>query len=126
MFEWTTGNAQLEVVTLNENNITLNQNAASHFRDSHFVLVGFDENNHVAIKPVKRKDLELNAYPKENLHKISLGKGYAKINNKALLDLMSNRVGIAMNGQKIVAAFREKEEFLTFDLSTLKKEGEAI
>ncbi|QIK68897.1 hypothetical protein G7062_00725 [Erysipelothrix sp. HDW6C] len=123
MFEWVKGNAQVEVVTLNENNITLNQNASSHFLDSHYVMVGFSSSSIVGIKPVTKRDLDLNAYPKENLHKISVGKGYAKINNKALCDLIATKVGGALTGQKLVATFDAKENVLTFDLSAFKEKG---
>lgn len=123
MFEWVKGNAQLEVVTLNENNITLNQNAASHFQNSHYVLVGFSKEHLIAIKPVTKRDLELNAYPKENLHKISIGKGYAKISNKALCDLIASKVQTALSGQKVIADFSMKENALIFDLTTFSDKG---
>ena len=126
MFEWVKGNAQLEVVTLNENNITLNQNAASHFQESHYVLVGFSKDNRVAIRPVTKRDMELNAFPKENLHKISIGKGYAKINNKALCDLISAKVGKPLTGQKIYARFDETENVLIFDIDALSNGEEVL
>ncbi|CAM2817927.1 hypothetical protein [Erysipelothrix tonsillarum] len=123
MFEWVTGNAQLQVVTLTEKSLTLNQNASAHFKDSQYVLVGFSKEGHVGIKPVTKRDLELNVYPVENLHKISIGKGYAKVNNKALCDLISAKVGKNLNGQKVIANYDKKEHVLTFDLSSLNEEG---
>lgn len=123
MFEWVTGNAQLQVVTLTEKSLTLNQNASSHFKDSQYVLVGFSKYGQVGIKPVTKRDLELNVYPVENLHKISIGKGYAKVNNKALCDLISAKVGKNLDGQKVIANYDKKERVLTFDLSSLNEEG---
>lgn len=126
MFNWVTGNAQLEIVTLNSNNITLNQNAASHFQSSQYVLVGFSQNLEIGIKPVSKRDMDLNAYPKENLHKISIGKGYAKINNKALCDLISAKVGKPLTGQKIYARFDETENVLIFDIDALSNGEEVL
>ncbi|EFY08706.1 hypothetical protein [Erysipelothrix rhusiopathiae] len=123
MFEWVTGNAQLQVVTLTEKSLTLNQNASSHFKDSQYVLVGFSKDGQVGIKSVTKRDLELNVYPVENLHKISIGKGYAKVNNKALCDLISAKVGKNLDGQKVIANYDKKERVLTFDLSSLNEEG---
>lgn len=124
MFKWTTGNAQLETITLATNSITLNLNAASHFQNSHYVLVGYNDKGEVAIKPITKKDLDLNAYPKENLHKISLGKGYAKINNTALISLFEDTFSFKAQGQKIIAKFDSKENLLLFNLESIRKRGE--
>ena len=118
MYKWVTGNAELRIITLNEHNITLNSNASEHFQDSHYVLV--------AIKPVFKKDLELNRFDRDLLHKISVGRGYAKINNKALCDLIAQKIGESLSGQKIVAKFNEEENVLEFDLNDLGKEGAVL
>lgn len=126
MFEWVTGNAQLQVVTLAEKSIILNSNAAIFFEQSKYVLVGFDVDGIVGIKPVTKHDLDVNLYPTENLHKISIGKGYAKVNNKALCDLIATKVGKPLTGQKVIASFNNKEQILTFDLKTINDEGSLL
>ena len=126
MYKWVTGNAELRIITLNEHNITLNSNASEHFQDSHYVLVGVSDSGLVAIKPVFKKDLELNRFDRDLLHKISVGSGYAKINNKALCDLIAQKIGESLSGQKIVAKFNEEENVLEFDLNDLGKEGAVL
>lgn len=123
MFEWVTGNAELEIVTLSDRSLTLNQNAMVHFVDSQFVLVGFSDDGKVGIKPVTKRDLELNVYPKQNLHKISIGKGYAKINNRALCDLIASKINKPLDGQKVIAEYDDHQHTLVFDLDAINTKG---
>lgn len=126
MFNWITGNAEVLVVTLNEGNFTLNQNATLHFDNSAYVLVGLSEDLQLGIKPVSSRDVDLNIYPREDLHKISIGKGYAKINNKSLCDYISQQLGVPLNGIKIIAKYDSIEDVLVLDLKSLtQKEGVA-
>ena len=121
MFNWITGNAEVLIVTLNEGNITLNQNSTAYFENSQYVLVGFSDDYKLGIKPVSQRDVDLNIYPKEDLHKISLGKGYAKINNKSLCDYISKQIGVLLNGIKLVAKYDTLEEVLVLDLEPLRQ-----
>lgn len=123
MFRWITGNAEVAMVTFNEGNLTLNQNARACFENSHYVLVGISDDLKLGIKPVSKRDVELNIYAKEDLHKISLGKGYAKINNKLLLDLISKTIDIKLNGQKLAGRYDSEEGLLVLDLSQITNEG---
>lgn len=122
MFNWITGNAEVLIVTLNEGNMTLNQNSTAYFENSQFVLVGLSDDYKLGIKPVSQRDVDLNIYPKEDLHKISLGKGYAKINNKSLCDYISKQIGVLLNGIKLVAKYDTLEEVLVLDLEPLRQE----
>lgn len=121
MFKWITGNAEVSIVTLNEGNLTLNQNATIYFEDSQYVLVGLSDDYKLGIKPVSGRDVDLNVYPKEDLHKISIGKGYAKINNKSLCDYIAKRLGVLLNGIKVVAKYDPVEAVLVIDLKPLMK-----
>lgn len=123
MFRWITGNADVAIVTFNQGNLTLNQNARVYFENCHYVLVGINDEMKLGIKPVLKRDVELNVYDKEDLHKISLGKGYAKINNKLLLDLIAKTVGIPLNGQKLPARYDIEEGILIVDMTQLTEEG---
>lgn len=120
MFKWITGNAEVLVVTLNEGNLTLNQNATTYFENSQYVLVGLNEDLELGIKAVVQRDVDLQVYPKENLHKVSVGKGYAKINNKSLCDFIAGELGVLLNGIKVIAKYDALEEVLVLDLKPLR------
>lgn len=126
MFKWITGNAEVSIVTLNEGNLTLNLNATTYFENSQYVLVGLSEDYELGIKPVLKKDVDLNLYPKEDLHKISIGRGYAKINNRALCDYISKRIGVKLDGIKLVAKYDNLEKVLVIDLKTIMEKGVSL
>ncbi len=125
MYQWITGNAHALIVTLNDNNITLNQNAASYFNDVRYCLIGIDPKTlKVAIKPVSKADIESNRVVLDQLHKISLGKGYAKISNKAVCDYLASLIHKPLHGIKLMAHFNDVEKMLEFDLNTILEKGE--
>lgn len=118
MYEWVKGNAYSLAVTLYNTNITLNSTAVSYFENVRWVMIGLDtKNNKVAIKPVTKNQIDLKLVPLEHLHKISVGKGYGRISNKAIMKDISNMAGIELNGQKFSAIFNDKETFLEIDLN---------
>ena len=87
MFEWVKGNAYTMLVTLYPNNFTLNNVAAAYFEDIRWCCIGLDrEERKVAIRPVTKREVDLKLIPLEQLHKVSMGKGYARISNKALIE----------------------------------------
>ena len=71
----------------------------------------------------KRQDLHL--VEMDQLHKISLGKGYARITNKAIMEEIALLTHQKMDGLKVNARFDEKENMLIADLKDLinKNEG---
>lgn len=119
MFEWMQGNAYTMLVTVYPSNITLNNAAAMKFKDVRWVLIGFDDrNNRMAIKGISKEELDLNIVPKENLHKISIGKGYGRISNKTIVEQMKKRAHFDLENTKIVATYDEKEKMLIIDLNS--------
>ena len=117
MFEWVKGNAYNMNVTLYATNITLNSAAASYFEDVRWVMIGLNrEKKQVAIKPVNKRELDLNLVSLEQLHKISIGKGYGRISNKAIMKEIEDILGAKMDGIKKEAMFDEKEGMLVVDL----------
>ena len=86
-FTWTTNEIATQTLTIYESNITLNKAACVHFEDVNYVLLGLDiENRQIGIKPVTKEDINNNIYPKSQLHRISLGKSYGRISNKAFIE----------------------------------------
>lgn len=117
MFKWMPGNTYAMQATLYENNITLNNPAAAKFSDYRWCMIGFDEDNcQMAIKGISHHDMELNLVPKENLNKVSIGKGYARISNKNMVNVAQRMVGRHCIGEKFPAHYDEKEKILIIDL----------
>ena len=118
MFEWVKGNAYTMLVTLYPNNFTLNNVAAAYFEDIRWCCIGLDrEERKVAIRPVTKREVDLKLIPLEQLHKVSMGKGYARISNKALIEGIAQLTGIECNGIKVPAQFDEREKMLIIDLN---------
>ena len=119
VFEWTKGNAYTLNVTLYTTNITLNSAAASYFNEVRWVMIGIDrENMLVAIKPVTKRELDLKLVPLEQLHKISIGKGYGRISNKAIMAQIEEITKEKLDGIKRSATFDEKSKMLVVDLQS--------
>lgn len=116
-FKWIKGSTAIPMVTFYENNVTLNNAAASFFTESKFAMLGIDyESQTIAIKPIKKRELDLKLYDESNLNKVSLGRGYARISNKHFIDEINQQLGKPMSGFKFEALFLEKEEMLVIDL----------
>ncbi len=119
MFNWIEGYTNHSIVTLYANNFTLNNLAASYFKDYRWCCIGINEiDKQVAIKPVSKREIDLNIVPLTQLHKVSIGKGYGRISNKVVLDMVSTLLNETLNGQKFMATFDEKEKMLVIDLTT--------
>lgn len=120
-FKWIKGSTSIPAVTFYENNVTLNNAAATYFAESRYAMLGIDyETGTVAIKPVKKRELDLKLYEETNLNKVSMGRGYARISNKHFIDEIKQQFDTAVNGFKFQATFLEKEGMLVVDL----KKGE--
>lgn len=86
-FEWSTNDMTTKTLTIYETNLTLNKAACSHFEDVNYVLLGIDkEHRQIGIKPVTRDEINHHIYPESQLHRISLGKSYGRISNKAFVE----------------------------------------
>ena len=120
MFEWVQGNAFSLLVTLYPGNITLNNSAASYFQDVRWVMVGLDkENKRLGIKPVTKREIDLNLVSMNNLIKISIGKGYARISNKLIIQEVSDMIGKEVDGLKLPAEYDEKENMLIVEIKSI-------
>ena len=123
MLEWVKGNVYTLVLTLYPNNITLNSSAASYFKDVRWSMIGLDKETHLlAIKPVTKREVDLQLVPLDQLHKVSVGKGYARISNKTIIEEISYMIDADIDGLKVNATVDEKENMLIADLSLLVKD----
>lgn len=124
MYMWVKGNVYAPIVTLYANNITLNNAAAAYFQDVRWAMIGIDhEEKKIAIKPVKKKDIERRLVPLEQLHKVSVGKGYARITNKQVMDEISALLGEPLRGNKFDAMFQDQQELLIVELASEREKG---
>lgn len=124
MFTWVKGNAYAQIVTIYPNNITLNNSASSFFQDVRWVMVGIDSRNHcVAIKPITKHEIDLRQVPLEQLHKVSIGKGYGRISNKQLVEEIGKILGRELDGAKFSAKFDESQGVLLVDLEEIIQRG---
>ena len=124
MFTCVKGNAYALVATLYTNNITLNNAAAAYFQDVRWVMIGIDHTDKkVAIKPVAKREIELKIVPMEQLHKVSIGKGYARISNKSVMDEIQSLINDTINGRKFDAFYDERENLLIIDLMVDLEKG---
>lgn len=91
-FTWTTNDIATLTISIYETNITLNKATCKYFEEVNYVLLGYDdENDLVAIKPVTKDDIDNEIYPRDQLHRISLGKSYGRVTNKSFIENLSQK-----------------------------------
>lgn len=118
MYQWIKGNVYKLVVTMTDSSITLNNSAANYFSDVRWCLIGIDNDQYkLAIKPVSKADVDLKLYSLEDLHKISIGNGYARISNKSLMSSIAELVREPLSNSKFTASWDEKNNMLVVDLA---------
>lgn len=116
MYQWINGNSYMNQVTFYPTNITLNSTAASHFSNVRYVRIGIDpQKKKVAIMPVEKSVIERNCIPKEQLQKISIGKGYGRISNKAIMHQIYTTLHVDVDTRKYPATFDEENNLLEID-----------
>ncbi len=117
MFEWTSGNVFTLQVTMYETNMTLNSACASYFKDVRWVMIGLNqETKQIAIKPVNKKEVDLQLVPIEKLHKISIGKSYGRISNKVIMKEIQGMCDFDIDKQKFEAIFDNQQNILIVDI----------
>ncbi len=126
MIEWINGNVMSLVVTFNTNNLTLNQNAVTHFSESRYVTVGIDHQKHaLVIHPVTKEELEMNVFLPEQMHKISIGNGYGKISNKQMCDQIARYLDKELIGQKFYASYQTRDRMLVISFDNPVQQEES-
>lgn len=108
-FEWSSNDIAKLLITIYPNNITLNKSASKYFDNVGYVLLGIDKDAmKLGIKPVYKEDLDHQIYPKDHLHRISMGSSYARISSKSFINDLSNLIDLDFTNQpsyKIEAEF---------------------
>ena len=61
--------------------------------------------------------------PKESMYKLTVGKGYARITNKALVAQIAKELSCSIENGKLPARFDEKEHLLIADVRERGDEG---
>ncbi len=124
MFTWVKGNAYTPVATLYANNITLNQAAVALVQDARWVMLGLDhDNKRVAIRPVSKQEIDRKQVMLQQLHKVSLGKGYARISNKQVMEEIAGMLKQSLNGDKFEAVYDEASNLLVIELMKQREKG---
>lgn len=125
MFVWTKGNSNCAIITIYDSNITLNNVAAQYFQEVSWCLIGINsQTKQIAIKPIYKKDIDLNLVDPINLHKVFNGKGYSRISNKSIISDLSELGSKNYSGQKFEAYYDSREKMIVFDLTKeMMKEG---
>jgi hypothetical protein len=117
MLEWFTKSSQTSIVTIYPSNFTLNTCAASHFQEVRYCMIGLDREKYfVALKPITSEELDLQIVPTEQLHKVSIGKGYARVCNKVIIGEIEKLLDIKIDGIKFNSAYNEKDNMLLVNL----------
>lgn len=118
MFEWVQGNNFAMIITVYPTNITLNTAAANHFKDYRWCMIGFDfKAKQMAIKGISKDSINKGLIPLENLHKISVGKGYARISNKTVIQQIAKIVNDESVNKKYGAYYDDNKDMLIVNLS---------
>lgn len=126
MFEWVKGNVYTLIITLYPTNITLNSSAASYFQDVRWSMIGLDKKRCcIGIKPITKREIDLHLVSLDELHKVSIGNGYARISNKMIIEEISDMIHKPIfDGIKINATFDEGEHMLIANLHELAQDKE--
>lgn len=118
-FEWYSNDTAKKTITIYPSNITLNTAACSHFQNAAYVLLGINgKTSQIGIKPITKETVNLNIYPKESLHRISLGKSYGRISDRNFILELSEKFNIPLNdkGVKFDAKFNQSDQILIINM----------
>ena len=89
-----------------------------YFQQVRYCMIGINKEKRViAIKPIPMETIDNSQISFTHLHRVSLGRGYARISNKAVLSEIAELLGRTLEGIKCNAIFDTKEEMLIADLN---------
>lgn len=113
MFTWVRSSGAGMTLTISEGALTLNSAAAARFQDVRYVMVGIDkEHGQIALKPVTRRMQEQGTIPAEALYRISVGKGYARVTSKGVIQQLRECFSCSFDNTKLPAHYDEEEDML--------------
>lgn len=118
MFTWVRASGTAPTVTISENALTLNSAAASYFQDIRYVMIGIDaEAKQLAIRGVSKKQLDLQLVSRDSLYKLSVGKGYARITSKIVIQKINESFHHTFVNEKVDACYSDTENMLIADIA---------
>lgn len=124
--DWLSSQSNLGAITIYQNNITLNKQAADFFSDAYCVAVGIDrDSKSLVIKSVSKEEAEkYEESVRGQLLKISIKKSYGRITGKQMIDELANVLNLDFNKQQ---AFKFSAKWNTgykMLIASTNKEGE--
>ena len=121
MYEWIKGSVYHMIITLYPTNITLNSSVVNKLSDIRWVMLGLDRDElKLAIKPVTKREIDLKLVDLDQLHKVSIGNGYGRISNKAIMQEVSQLLNRDITGIKLEVEFDESENMIIADLKDIE------
>lgn len=119
-YQWISKNEEVGIVSVYENNLTLNRTCSKNFETAKRVLLGIDsESGEIAIKPISRSEIEKNIYDEDLLYRITVRSSYARISNKKYVGNIMEVFNFQLNGQqskKFKARWDHHDKLLIVDM----------
>lgn len=122
-FEWYINDTANDSITIYPSNITLNTSACNYFKEVKYVLLGLDsKTNQVGIKPITKEMQNLNLYPKEKLHKISIGKSYGRISDRNFINTLQTKYHLQFSNNQGIKYSAKYDQVNQILIAKLKEE----
>ena len=86
-------------------------------------IAWYEKEGQIAIRPITRKECELNLYPKDSLYKLTVGKGYARVTNKSVCAQIQQLFSCRLDNMKLPAVYDDNENLLIAEFS---KRGDEV
>lgn len=99
--DWITKKDTDGAITIYNNNITLNKQAADFFQDAYCVAIGIDaETKNLVIKSVSKTEADLEKeLSKNQYYKITMNKSYGRITGKSLINELVESYHLSFKNQ---------------------------
>lgn len=99
--DWITKKTDDGAITIYNNNITLNKQAAEFFQDAYCVAIGIDgETKNLVIKSVSKTEADLEKeLSKNQYYKIAMSKSYGRIAGKSLINELAEYYNLNFSNQ---------------------------
>lgn len=119
MYKWVKGNSFNKVATIYSGNITLNVPCINFFDGAKWCVIGIDaDNKKIGIRVVSKDEIDKKVFPEDAINKVSIGKSFIRICNKAIINEISKTTKKRAEGEKFSVSFNPKERLLEIDLNS--------
>lgn len=125
--EWLSKQNESGAITIYNNNITLNKQAANFFMDAYCVAIGIDyDSKKLIIKSISKEEVESEGdSAKSRFHKLSIKKSYGRITGKQVINEISNAFKLDFDNNlayKFSAKWNTGNRMLVVDTNWEKEE----